>query len=174
MENLGLEKIHNLPVYKCEASRDLSVMKGLDCHEEKVKFKSHCRRKGTCEKLSVKIKRERSQSQFRLWLKGDQGLGISTDHRRRMSLWEKVVTLHKRQTKTSEVQSVSEKGQGREGAGSRKRRMTQAGYFTPNECLTFLVNKMENWRSWGFQVNSTALSWQTSGSQQTVILFPSP
>lgn len=61
-----LEKIHNLPIYKCEASRDLSVMKGLDGYEEKVKFKSHCRRKVTCEKLSVKIKRERSQSQFRL------------------------------------------------------------------------------------------------------------
>ena len=27
MENLGLEKIHNLPVYKCEVSRDLTVMK---------------------------------------------------------------------------------------------------------------------------------------------------
>lgn len=63
MENLGLEKIHNLPVYKCEASRDLSVMKGLDCSEEKVKFKSHCRRKVTCEKLSVKNqKRKKPES----------------------------------------------------------------------------------------------------------------
>ena len=27
MENLGLEQIQNLPVYKCEVSRDLTVMK---------------------------------------------------------------------------------------------------------------------------------------------------
>lgn len=106
MENLGLEQIKNLPVYKCEVSKELTVMKrglnsraivGENLHVKNYLWKS--------KEKEAKANRGGDVMQRKPEF-GD----IKDDQRRGTSLWEKMVSLHKREIKTVEVQNVSETG----------------------------------------------------------------
>ena len=120
MENLGLEQIKNLPVYKCEVSRELTVMKrglnsraivGENLHVKNYLWKS-------------KEKEAKANWGGDMMQRKPEFGDIKEYQRRGMSLWEKMVSLHKREIKTVEVQNVSEMG------GCRERRMYQERYFT--------------------------------------------
>ena len=108
MENLGLEQIKNLPVYKCEVSRELTVMKrglnsraivGENLHVKNYLWKS-------------KEKEAKANWGGDMMQRKPEFGDIKEYQRRGMSLWEKMVSLHKREIKTVEVQNVSEMGGG--------------------------------------------------------------